>query len=201
MSIGTQIKKRRKELNLSQEDLANKIGVSRSAVSNWEIERNYPDLQLIVSLSEVLGVSLDDLLKENNDIVKKISDDTTKRISEKKWLIGLVALALSLLIILFFVLYNTRSLDVSNVDQIKSFTVSDGVINIELNLPKYRSGGDYLLSNSIDDPEELTLSLVTTRDLSFSNITEIQIPIGEFQNIKRISIIDNNKTVAEYEIR
>ena len=50
MSIGSKIKQRRTELNMSQEALAEKIGVSRSAVSNWESERNYPDLQIIVSL-------------------------------------------------------------------------------------------------------------------------------------------------------
>ena len=62
MEIGAQIKARRQELNMTQEMLANKLNVGRSTVSNWEIGRNYPDLQLIVSISDVLNLSLDTLL-------------------------------------------------------------------------------------------------------------------------------------------
>ena len=57
MEIGTQIKMRRQELNMTQEMLANALHVGRTTVSNWEIGRNYPDLQLIVDLSNVLRIS------------------------------------------------------------------------------------------------------------------------------------------------
>lgn len=50
MHIGKQIKEKRLELNMTQNELAEALNVSRSTVSNWEIERNYPDIQLIVSL-------------------------------------------------------------------------------------------------------------------------------------------------------
>jgi len=84
MSIGSRIKQRRTELNMSQEVLAEKIGVSRSAISNWEIERNYPDLQVIVSLSDILDIPLDILLKGDAAVVEKISTDTVQRKSLSK---------------------------------------------------------------------------------------------------------------------
>lgn len=84
MSIGSRIKQRRTELNMSQEVLAEKIGVSRSAISNWEIERNYPDLQVIVSLSDILEIPLDTLLKGDAAVVEKISTDTVQRKSLSK---------------------------------------------------------------------------------------------------------------------
>lgn len=60
MKIGQKIKSRRESLKLSQEELAQKLNVTRSAISNWEIDRNYPDLQTLVHLSMELDMSLDE---------------------------------------------------------------------------------------------------------------------------------------------
>jgi len=43
--------------------LAQRLSVARTTVSNWEIDRNYPDLGMVVRLSEVLDISLNELLK------------------------------------------------------------------------------------------------------------------------------------------
>ena len=59
MEIGAQIKTRRQDLNMTQEMLAKELHVGRTTVSNWEIGRNYPDLQLIVSISNVLSISIE----------------------------------------------------------------------------------------------------------------------------------------------
>lgn len=79
MKIGTIIKEKRTKLGLTQEDLAKKLHVSRSSISNWEIDRNYPDIKLIVNVSKVLNIPLEELLKEDSDIVNKISEDTIIR--------------------------------------------------------------------------------------------------------------------------
>ena len=54
MNIGEQIKSRRIELNMTQSELADRLSVTRAAVSNWETEKNYPDLQVIVDISDEL---------------------------------------------------------------------------------------------------------------------------------------------------
>lgn len=90
MNIGSQIKNRRLELNMTQDELAEKLNVSRPAISNWETEKNYPDLQLIVMISDVLDISLDDLLKGDANVVEKIANDTReqrKLFGSKKWII------------------------------------------------------------------------------------------------------------------
>ena len=101
MNIGEQIKARRTELNITQQDLADRLNVSRSAISNWETNKNYPDLQIIVQISEELQVSLDKLLKGDADVVKKISKDTTEsrklRGRTKKLIAALSVLAVMLL--------------------------------------------------------------------------------------------------------
>lgn len=58
----------RKKHNLSQEELANKIGVSRQAVSKWERAEASPDTDNLILLAEIYGVSLDELLKGEANI-------------------------------------------------------------------------------------------------------------------------------------
>lgn len=65
MELSKQIKKYRTEANLSQEELADKIYVSRQTISNWGNEKNYPDIKSLVLMSEVFQVSLDNLVKRN----------------------------------------------------------------------------------------------------------------------------------------
>ena len=71
MEIGNQIKKYRNELSLSQEELADKIFVTRQTISNWENEKNYPDIKSLVMLSSLFGISLDSLVKGDLEEMKK----------------------------------------------------------------------------------------------------------------------------------
>ena len=61
-SIGKMIKELRKNRGLTQEELAEKIGVTAQAISKWENESGMPDLSQIVPLAHVFGVSTDTLL-------------------------------------------------------------------------------------------------------------------------------------------
>lgn len=61
----------RKKSGLSQEELAEKMGVSRQSVSKWESAQSIPDLNKILALSEIFGVSTDYLLKDENDSENK----------------------------------------------------------------------------------------------------------------------------------
>ena len=74
MEIGKKIKKHRSELSLSQEEFADKIFVTRQTVSNWENDKSYPDINSLVLMAEVFGVSLDSLVKgdieEMNEKIK-----------------------------------------------------------------------------------------------------------------------------------
>lgn len=71
MEIGNQIKKYRNELGLSQEELADKIFVTRQTISNWENEKNYPDIKSLVMLSNLFGISLDNFVKGDLEEMKK----------------------------------------------------------------------------------------------------------------------------------
>ena len=71
MNLGSQIKKYRSELSISQDELAEKLFVSRQSVSNWENDKTYPDIKSLLLLSEVFQVSLDQLVKGDLEIMKK----------------------------------------------------------------------------------------------------------------------------------
>ena len=61
MDFGKQIRQIRKDAKLTQEQMAAKLNVSRQAVSNWENNKNLPDLEMIITISRVFGLSLDQL--------------------------------------------------------------------------------------------------------------------------------------------
>ena len=74
MELGKQIKRYRMEANLSQEELADKVFVSRQTISNWENDKNYPEIKSLVLMSEVFHVSLDYLVKGDLERMKKEID-------------------------------------------------------------------------------------------------------------------------------
>lgn len=80
MNIGNEIKKRRAQLNLSQEELAQRVYVTRQTVSNWETEKSYPDIHSVLLLSQVFGTTVDALLKEDIPQMKsEINQNEIKR--------------------------------------------------------------------------------------------------------------------------
>ena len=71
MNLQHQIKTYRTTLHLTQDDLADKIFVSRQTISNWENGKNYPDIHSLLLLSELFDISLDQLVKGDLDIMKE----------------------------------------------------------------------------------------------------------------------------------
>lgn len=71
MELSNQIRKYRTSLKLSQEELAEKVYVSRQTVSNWETGKSYPDIHSLLLLSSLFEISLDQLIKGDIEIMKK----------------------------------------------------------------------------------------------------------------------------------
>lgn len=71
MEVSTQIKKYRNTMELSQEELAEKIYVTRQTISNWENGKSYPDIHSLLLLSSLFNISLDQLIKGDIEIMKK----------------------------------------------------------------------------------------------------------------------------------
>ena len=71
MELNEQIKKYRTQMNISQEELAEKIYVTRQSISNWENGKTYPDIHSLLLLSSLFGISLDQLVKGDIEIMKE----------------------------------------------------------------------------------------------------------------------------------
>ncbi len=75
-STGNLISELRKEMNLTQKDLANKLNVTPKAISRWETGRGYPDIEILPDLSKVLNVTISELL--NGELSPKDDIDTVE---------------------------------------------------------------------------------------------------------------------------
>ena len=75
----------RKQKGLSQEELAYQLGISRQSVSKWESGTSVPELERLVEISELYGVSLDELVKGENSVVQGmvITDEQLHRVIRK----------------------------------------------------------------------------------------------------------------------
>lgn len=110
-TTGKQIQEYRKNNNLTQKDLASKLNVTDKAVSKWERGLSFPDISLLIPLSEILNISIYELLKgekmkkEEKEVINKkdvdkvikntiqISEDKTKR-NKKKYIIIILSILL-----------------------------------------------------------------------------------------------------------
>lgn len=76
MTLGEKIQQLRKSRGMSQEQLAEKINVSRQSISKWELNDSIPDLNKIVMLSELFSISIDELIKENSSYRQSIETES-----------------------------------------------------------------------------------------------------------------------------
>ena len=72
MNVGVRIKKYRERQNISQDELALKVFVSRQTISNWETNKSYPDIKSLTMLSNIFHVTLDDFIKGDIEEMKRI---------------------------------------------------------------------------------------------------------------------------------
>lgn len=112
MNIAEEVKRNRLKQNLTQEQLAEALNVSRSTVSSWEVGRNYPDLETIVAISYLFEISVDELLKGDKKMLVQITEDTKVRKKQTNKIILLcIGLFISIIIIIFMciILFEIRS--------------------------------------------------------------------------------------------
>lgn len=88
MDFGGTLQQLRKEQGLTQEALGEQLHVTRQTVSNWETGKNYPDLELLVALSDLFDISLDILLKGDGHMIRKIDQERNdgRRLRKSSWI-------------------------------------------------------------------------------------------------------------------
>ena len=100
MEIGSKLKSHRMTQNLTQEEVADKIHVSRATISSWETGRTFPDIEKLIYLSDLYELSLDQLIREEPIIMENI---VKERKSLKRYKIVEV---IGIVLLVLFSLYN-----------------------------------------------------------------------------------------------
>ena len=116
MDFATQIKQLRTQENLTQEQFAQKLNITRQAVSNWENNRNLPDIEMLIIISEVFDVSIERLLLKGGNMTKKIINDGSESRRAKMNLAS--SIIGGVLMLLGVVLLVVKSLSVEYVDEL-----------------------------------------------------------------------------------
>lgn len=197
MKIGSIIKEKRTKLGLTQDDLAKKLQVSRSTISNWEINRNYPDIKLIVNISNILEIPLKELLQEESNIVNRLSEDTIirKKISKRNKILYFLIFIL-IISLLSVVIYFSNINDISNKKEIVGAYISNEKLYVKTDLPIYKSIGGYFI-----DVNNNTLEVSIFTKLSLKHNEKISIPLSKetLKGINRVRFIYNGhnyKTIS-----
>ncbi len=93
MDIGNQIRERRQRLGLSQDELAQKLYVSRVTVSHWETGRTLPDVQSMLLLANLFGTTIDELVRGDVDEMREMVEKNERRTRAFAMALGAVELA------------------------------------------------------------------------------------------------------------
>ncbi len=94
MKLSEKLLELRKDNKMSQEKLAETLNVSRQAISKWESEQNYPDIENLIRLSQIFNVTIDELVKDEMKINK--GDASHSFINDEKYIIAGAAIGLAL---------------------------------------------------------------------------------------------------------
>lgn len=117
MNFGEQIKNIRKKEKLTQEQFAIRLNISRQAVSNWENNKNLPDIGMLILISNVFHISLDVLIKGddqmNNMTEKVIQDGSETKKARYNMITSIIGGVLFLIGVMLFII---KGLSVEYID-------------------------------------------------------------------------------------
>ena len=162
MEIGNNIMKLRKKNNLSQEELAEKVGVARQTISKWELGETSPDIKQSKTLSKIFNVSLDELVDNDikNILIEKTSN-TEKLAGITLKVMKITGIVFVVVVLVLLILTIIFRLNRKSMDELADTTIS---ITCNLHNEEYSyqfefnevsgqiiyAGGDAYLANITD---------------------------------------------------
>ena len=161
MNLGKKIAELRKKNNLSQEELAEKVGVARQTISKWEIGDTTPDINQVKIISKIFNISIDELVDNdiNNVIVENISNtEKLAGITIKILKVFGIMLIVFITLILLFVIIFMVDMPRNDYDIVRRTKISCNLDNEEYvyeaeynkNYQVINSGGDAYIMNHTD---------------------------------------------------
>lgn len=131
MTFGEKLKQFRTDQQLTQQALADELHIARGTVSSWENGRTYPDLTMVVRISDTLNASLDILLREDKDMLAAKDLEVKQSHKRKNWIVVLSIVVAILVLIGGFQLwnsqYNSHEVSVTQLSNLKTTVKGDHV--------------------------------------------------------------------------
>ena len=96
--LGNQLQKLREKHDMSQQDLAEKLNVSRQAIYKWEHNNGHPDIENLIALSDVFQVTVDEMIRSDDKLREKINvDEDDSSFNDPGFYIGMVIMFIGIL--------------------------------------------------------------------------------------------------------
>ncbi len=111
MKFSEQLKTLRQQHHLTQQALADDLHVSRQAISNWENDKNMPDIEVLIDLAQLFDISLDELILGEKDLTKKLIHDGSVTRQAHLAMVSNVAGALVILMGLLCFMIKSQSIE------------------------------------------------------------------------------------------
>ena len=144
----------RKKSGLSQERLAEKLGVSRQAISKWESGQSVPETDKLIAISDYFNVSLDYLMKQDslrqNDLPKQQNTSSVTSFTRTQWLLGLICSLGGIICLIMWGVLSVFNPDASNqISESSTIKIDGNGIFLIICLVAIISGAVLLLKNSM----------------------------------------------------
>lgn len=156
MDLGKTLQDLRKSKNISQEDIASILNVSRQTISNWENSKSYPDILSLMTLCDIYKISFDDLLKDNKDLLNIIKKKERKKNIIITCIFAIIVPSLILLYCLFFRNYFDK---ISSIKSEIQMIISSNNSLVEIKKSK------------IYNKDEMTENYIKITDSEYKHIT------------------------------
>ncbi len=168
MEVHKQIKSHRLSAGLSQEDLAEKIYVTRQSVSNWETGKTYPDLHSLLALSQLFDITLDALVKGDIDIMKdKIENAEAKRFTNVSIIFAILSIVMLTTIAPLYIYLGIPGLFAWGVIVVMTMAYSLYVERLKktYNIQTYKEIRDFMDGKQLDEIREECSSFSNTASI------------------------------------
>ena len=176
MSLGKNLLNLRKRNNLSQEELAEKLNVTRQTISNWELDETEPTPKQLKVLSKLFNISIDDLLDNDIEIEKDKASSTEKLASiiiKVLKIIGIIFIVILVIDVVSLILFGALRTGV------KTSFVEEVTLNCNINENKYLitvgSDSTFECNNCSKD-----IKSEIKRLIDYSNINETEDNISKY---------------------
>lgn len=195
MKFGERLIQLRKEKKISQEQLAEDLGVTRQTISNWENYKNYPDIAMLTTISDKYKISLDELLKKDVEYVNEINKKM--KWGSKNKTILFISILLALLVMIYLGIKTYYFITVSELLKTDQIVVElepgdhhfpfMGVIRDEKLKDEYEDNLKYIKYEDLNIPVSQDAIKSESYDSKYFNDKELK------PNI--ISIVDGNTEI------